>query len=426
MRRPSESSPLPLLASNLRCVTRELEASSAPGLLETAGEDGLLVAREGAGLAARGVAMRIPLPGGLWAEHVGDGVQELLSAIQSRDEVGLPGCGPVAMGALPFDPDRPAELLVPSQVVGRSPEGRTWVTTIAPAGAPERPVLAPVPGWGGPRWPPDGFNLSSDRSHQDWCNDVAGAIGAIRRGEMSKVVLARQVTVAANRPILVGDVLCRLAALYPSCALFSIEGFVGASPELLVRRRGTAVVSMPLAGTVARSGDADADARLEAGLLGSQKDRAEHALVVDDVAKSLWPLCAELHVPDAPSLVRLRNVSHLGTRLDGMLSPPAPGALGLAAALHPTPAVAGSPRAAALGFLQSQEPLDRGLYAGPVGWVDASGDGDWWVGIRSAMIRANEARLLAGVGVVADSEPRAELAETQLKLQALLAAVVRP
>jgi menaquinone-specific isochorismate synthase len=227
--------------------------------------------------------------------------------------------------------------------------------------------------------------------------------------------------------------------------------FVGASPELLVARRGLSVRCHPQAGTVARSGDSRSDEAMVQQMLGSAKQRREHRVVVEEVASKLRPLCSELRVPDTPSVVLLRNVSHLATPIEGELlacqgqpdegaervagptlpagMPAAgagvPSALGLATLLHPTPAVAGMPMQAALALMASVEGMDRGPYAGPVGWVDARGDGDWVVGIRSATLAGATARLVAGVGVVAGSEPRDELAETQLKLLALLAAVVR-
>jgi menaquinone-specific isochorismate synthase len=232
--------------------------------------------------------------------------------------------------------------------------------------------------------------------------------------------------VQANRLIRPADVMSRLRALYPSCMLFSSDGFVGASPELLVSRIGRTVRSHPLAGTVARSGDPLVDAEMTARLLASPKDREEHAMVVHEIAATLRPLCDDMVVPETPSIVPLRNVSHLGTMIEGHLGEDGPSALALAALLHPTPAVAGTPRHEALAYIAEFEGMDRGRFAGPVGWMDSNGDGDWAVGIRSAELAGTEARLFAGVGVMEDSSPEAELAETQLKLQALLAAVVRP
>jgi menaquinone-specific isochorismate synthase len=273
---------------------------------------------------------------------------------------------------------------------------------------------------------PDGFSLTSPRSHPDWQRTIADAVDEIAGGRLDKVVVAREVLVEANRPIVVPDVLERLRSLYPACVVFSVDGFLGASPELLVERRGTAVRSHPLAGTFPRSGDPHADELLAAELVASVKDQREHRFVIEEIDRVLRSRCVALDVPSTPSIMQLRNVLHLGTEISGTLSSPAPSALALAAALHPTPAVAGTPTADALAWLSRHEGLSRGRYAGPVGWVDATGDGMFAIGIRSAEVDGRRARLFAGVGVVEGSDPRRELVETQLKLQAILAAVVRP
>ena len=315
---------------------------------------------------------------------------------------------------------------MPSVVIGADDDGNRWLTTIAPVGEAPTVRLGTIARLPATK-PPDRFSLVSVRPHADWCDEVARAVSAIRDGDLDKVVLAREVLVQANRPFVPADILRRLYSLYPSCMVFAVHGFVGASPELLVSRLGRRVTSHPLAGTVARSGEADADNRLIAAMLSSDKERHEHRLVVDAVAAALAPVCARLEVPEVPSIVSLRNVSHLGTRLSGELAGREPvTALELVARLHPTPAVAGTPTDEAVAYLQRAEGFERDTYAGAVGWVDAAGDGEWAVGIRSAQLQGNEARLVAGVGVVADSDPTSELAETQLKLQALLAAVVRP
>lgn len=394
-------------AAALRARTVALDAPDAD-LLAFAGDHGVLIERERCGLAGRGVALRLPA-----AE-----AEAALAAMATEDEVGLPGCGPVVVGALPFDPAAPGWVVVPRSVLGRAADGTVWMTTVGD-GAPPRPTPSA-------RRPPDAFDLRARPDHATWCAMVERAVDQVARGALRKVVVAREVVVEANRPILPVDVIGRLRALYPSCLLFSVEGFVGASPELLVGRRGRDVRAQPLAGTIPHSGDPAVDARAAEGLMASAKDRQEHQLVVDAVAAALRPACDELTVPPAPSIVPLRNVSHLGTLLTGRLARPVPSALALARLLHPTPAVAGTPTEAALAWLAEAEGVDRGRYAGPVGWMDARGDGDWAVGIRSAEVEGCRARLLAGVGVVADSTPEAELAETQLKLQALLAAVVRP
>lgn len=418
---------------------RSVWLDSPVDLLEVAGSDGWLFERDRAGLACRGVAMRVPVSveGGVAPAGAGMGaavaatgvaatgvaavVAAALRGIDHDDDVGVPGSGPIAVGALPFDRSAPAELVVPAVTVGRTADGRCWTTTIGPGSAVE-----PL---GGPS-DPDGFSLTSPIPHQEWRRLVSDAVDAIALGRFSKVVLAREVAVSANRDIDVPTVLRRLRSLYPACTVVSApvaEGqFVAASPELLVSRCGTAVRSHPLAGTIPRSGDPGVDDTMARDLLASAKDRAEHGWVVDDVAATLAEWCTSLTVPPAPSIVPLRNVSHLGTLITGVLRADAPSALGLAALLHPTAAVGGTPREAALAWLAANEHLDRGPYAGPAGWVDSRGDGEWVIGIRSAVVSGPRARLFAGVGVVDGSDPAAELAETQFKLQALLAAVVRP
>jgi menaquinone-specific isochorismate synthase len=393
----------------------------SPDLVAMAGEDGFLFSRDGKGFAARGVALRIDVPGGV--ADAAEVVAEALSSFEVVDEVGStgnqPGTGPIALGALPFDPEAPCSLVVPEVLVGVGENGRAWLTTVGTRASLE--ALAPAAA----AWSPDGFELASGQAHDEWCSMIAGAVDTVRRGELEKVVLAREVLVRCNRPIVRTAVLSRLRALYPSCMLFKMGGFLGASPELLVSRMGRSVRSHPLAGTIPHSGDPAVDARMAAGLLASAKERHEHRVVVDAVAESPAEVCSSLHVPEGPSIVPLRNVSHLGTQVTGTLAGDTD-ALSLVARLHPTPAVGGVPTKEALAYIAKAEPFDRGLYAGPVGWTDARGDGEWAVGIRSATVEGDRARLVAGVGIVADSVPEQELAETQLKLQALLAAVVRP
>jgi menaquinone-specific isochorismate synthase len=431
-------------AAALRLVARttRVAAGGRPAagldLLAAAGADGILWHHDSLALAGRGQALRIRLPGGL-ADTAGvEAVRAILATIEAHDEVGLPGCGPVAVGALAFDRSADGGLVVPEVLLGRRGDD-AWITTVTaeggPGGGPVGPLRdAMLDDARSGRRPtveaPDEFRLVSSVPQAEWRAIVADAVEHIQAGELDKVVLARQIAVEADRPIDTGEVLARLLALYPACMVFRVGGFVGASPELLVERRGTQVRSQPLAGTIPRSGDLVADEALVAGLFASAKDRREHRFVIDGLRAALQPVCATLDIPDQPSILELRNVSHLATSVAGELvvgsdgGPPT--ALELVARLHPTAAVGGTPTAVAEAYRARHEGLDRGRYAGPVGWVDARGDGTWAVGIRSADITANRARLYAGVGIVAGSDPRAELAETQLKLQALLAAVVRP
>jgi menaquinone-specific isochorismate synthase len=221
-------------------------------------------------------------------------------------------------------------------------------------------------------------------------------------------------------------VLGRLQRSYPSCHLFAHGGFVGASPELLVSRLDDIVRCQPMAGTAPRSADPSTDARLAASLLSSAKDREEHQITIDMVHDTLLPWCSYLDWEPEPHIAAMANVQHLATRMEGRLSDPPASVVELMAALHPTPAVGGSPRAAALEMIDRLEELDRGCFGGPVGWVDGQGNGEWAVAIRSAHLDGATARCFAGVGVVADSDPIAELAETRAKLQAMLSALVQP
>ena len=402
---------------------------------------GRVIERDGRSLYAWGEAARLVLPLGTADTKAVGEIADQLQAVLPLD--GLEGerapgptrsprPWPVAVGALAFDPAGWSELVVPRVAVLVDDDGARAIAVGSReelASARRAFPFAGGPPQHGPAEAPERFELASVRSHEDFRRRVGQALEAIRSGRIDKVVLAREVVATANRPFRQEQLLERLRSLHPSCCTFAVDGFVGASPELLVRRQGLEVLSQPLAGTVARSGDPDEDRRLAGALLGSEKERAEHRVVVQAILAGLGPLCTGLDVPEAPRLLALRNVAHLATPVRGTLSTStggAPSALELAAALHPTPAVGGWPREDALDYLRKSEEIDRGRYAGPVGYVGADGDGEWWIGIRSAIVEGRRARLLAGVGIVAGSDPAAELAETQLKLQAMLAAAVRP
>jgi menaquinone-specific isochorismate synthase len=394
--------------------------------LAEAGDRGLLWRDEHGGLAGSGVAARLELPNGLSDPDSIRRVSEALQSIETVDEVGLPGCGPVVIGALPFDPAAPGHLVIPQRIVGRS-GSHGWETIVTEAsGQAPSPAPATAAGRNGA---PDQFTLTSALPQSEWKEMIAAAVTELAPdGDFRKVVLARRIDIAANRPFIITDVLERLAALYPSCMIFSIDGFLGASPELLVSRVGDRIESHPLAGTVARSGDVHGDEAHIAKLMSSTKARHEHQVVVDVLTEALSSVCDELMVPEQPSIVGLRNVSHLGTHIVGRLSAEQAqsSALELVARVHPTPAVGGTPTETAIRYLQKVEGFDRRFYAGPVGWMDHRGDGAWAIGIRCAQVDGASAHLYAGNGIVAGSDPAEELAETQLKLQALLAAMVRP
>jgi isochorismate synthase len=406
--------------------TRRLDADV--DLLGFAGHDGALFERGRSGLAGRGCAARVRWPGGDPAGSA-RAAGEALAAIGVEDEVGLPGCGPVAFGALPFAPGAPSELVVPAVIAGRADDGTRWITAIGEggeggpesAGRPDLVARGETPARG-----PRRFSVSAQRDPEDWCALVERATKAMAGGAFEKVVLARQIDVGTDRPIDRRAVLERLRSTYPGCHIVSVDGFVAASPELLVSVAGDIVRSHPMAGTAPRGGDTTTDQRLAASLLASTKDRQEHQITIDMVHDTLLPWCSYLDYEAEPSVVAMANVQHLATLVEGRLSQPAPSVLELVAALHPTPAVAGWPRDRAVAWIAEHEGFDRRRYAGTAGWVDAAGNGAWAVSVRCAEIDGTEARVWAGNGIVPDSDPATELAETRAKLQALLSAVVRP
>lgn len=390
------------VAPPLRAVTRPLDAAPLD-LLAARGGDGFAWLHDGAGLVTLGVAARV---------DAGD-ADDLLATIEVDDPLGWPGTGPIACGALPFDPDEPATLVVPRRVVGLSRDGRAWVTEIGDD-APRLRIpddAAPEP----TRWTVERA-VGADR----WRAQARHALDEIAAGHLEKVVLARAVTVTADVPVAPGPLLARLRDRQPGCFVHHADGLVGATPELLVRRDGTTLESRPLAGTAPAG--TDAAARLAA----SGKDAREHRVVVAGIVDELTPWCDTLDADAAPSPVAYPSVVHLATSLRGQLRSPAPSALALARRLHPTAAVAGAPRPAALATIAALEGTSRGRYAGPVGWVDARGDGEWAVALRGAELDGLRAVLRAGAGIVAGSDPDAEWAETQAKLEPMLGALVRP
>ncbi|HVX21185.1 MAG TPA: isochorismate synthase [Acidimicrobiales bacterium] len=466
-----------------------LDGASLPeaGLLAVAGSTGSLFAADRLLLAGFGTAAVLPLPGGLdgsdlgavqaWlaavpATPVGAGVaaRDREAAAPGNGDGGSDGDGPigraVAIGALPFDRAAPGALVVPALTVGRHRDGRAWATLVAAAddAGPEALQAAVAELLDRAREAEQGVGQEAEQGAEGqadlvaagdgsaatvpapalteippgagYAAAVAEAVAEIEAGRLEKVVLARSLEARLGRPVDLGRVVRRLRAQEPSCTTFSVPTtpgpatpggrFVGASPELLVRRAGRAVTCHPLAGTIGLTGDPAVDAATVDRFLASAKEHREHRLVVDAIAAVLGPLTTALAAPDQPSLVRLQSVAHFGTVIDGTLDAPGgrlPSVLDLLAALHPTPAVGGVPRDRALAAIAELEPAPRGLWAGPVGWVDGKGDGEWMIGLRSATVDGDVVRLHAGAGVVAGSDPAAELAETTVKLAPMLDAL---
>ncbi|HVL64367.1 MAG TPA: isochorismate synthase [Actinomycetota bacterium] len=391
-----------------RLVVRT-EASDLPEDLTAAlgRPEGCAWINGGDGLVGWGEAVRIAVAGPARFEEARRHFADLVEAAEVHDEVKVAGTGPVAFGAFTFDPaNQGSALVVPAIVVGRR-GGVSWRTTIAEA-------EAAVPEASNDRVRYAGSSLPDAR----WLEAVDEAAAAVRSGAIEKVVLARDVKVWTKRPLDLRPVLRRLAAAYPECYTFAFEGLVGASPELLARRMDDTVESVVLAGTARRGTTVEEDAALGEDLLASAKDVAEHRPVSDEVRRVLEDITESLDVSAAPFLLRLANAQHLATSFAGRLSQPRD-ALEIAAMLHPTPAVCGTPTDRALEMIGALEAMDRDLYAGPVGWVDGRGDGEWAVALRCARFRGSRGRLFAGAGIVAASRPEAELEETRLKLRAM-------
>ena len=375
---------------------------------------GLAWLRGTAGLVGWGVAARLEVSGPDRFEHAARWWRELVAGLDVVDDVAVAGSGPVAFASFTFDEGPSTSVVVMPQVVVGRRDGAAWVTTVDTSVVDQ---VASAPRVLGRPTFRDGEMTAAGYERA-----VAAAVGRIERGDVDKVVLARDVVASFGGTVDVRSMLRPLAEQYPSCWTFCVEGLVGATPELLVRRTGDHVVSRVLAGTIARGAGAVDDAQHAAELLHSDKDRREHDLAVGSVAQSLAPFCSDLVVPRTPEIVRLANVQHLQTDVTGRLAN-GETALELAAALHPSAAVCGTPTSAARNVIAELEGFDRGRYAGPVGWVDGRGDGAFGIALRCGQVKDDQVRLYAGAGIVRGSVPAEELAETDAKLSAVRAAL---
>ncbi|MDP9444480.1 MAG: isochorismate synthase [Actinomycetota bacterium] len=372
--------------------------------------------RRDEGLVGWGVAARFDTRGADRFVAAERWWEEVAATAVVRDEVARPGSGLVAFGSFGFADDPGTSLLVvPETVVGhrRGPTGeRWWVTTVGSAALRPTPRLtaasAALP-------PQDVVFTDGAMPGAQWESVVKAAVRRIEAGEVEKVVLARDLVAQTGGPVDVRWPLHQLTERYPSCWTFHVGGLFGATPEMLVRRERGLVTSRVLAGTIRRTGDDARDLALAASLARSSKDLEEHEYAVRSVADALAPHCTSMNVPETPFVLHLPNVIHLATDVTGVIQDRAT-SLALAAALHPTAAVGGTPTAGALALISELEGMDRGRYAAPVGWMDASGDGEWGIALRCAEVDDSSVRLFAGCGIVAGSDPGAELAEAQAKL----------
>ncbi|MFP5299156.1 MAG: isochorismate synthase MenF [Actinomycetota bacterium] len=319
----------------------------------------------------------------------------------------------VAFGSFTFDDQIPGSVLVIPSV------------TIEQRGG-SRQVIAP----GGSSWEDGGAELDanfevryagSSVSELDWLDAVAGVVKTIQGTSLDKVVLARDIHIWSKTPFHVPTILHRLQQRFPECYTFAVDGFLGATPELLVGKRGDRVHSLVLAGTAPRATDPEQDEAIGKALLGSAKDLDEHAPAVASVVDVLGGITEGLRVGE-PHLLKLANVQHIATSVEAAVDPSV-SVLDIVAALHPTAAVCGTPTDLALETIRSVEGLDRGRYAGPVGWIDQAGDGEWGIALRCAEIDGTRGRLFSGAGIVSASEPEAELEETRIKFHAMMSAL---
>ena len=401
-----------------RTVTT-VRAEAAGGLLGLLpAEGGLSWVRHGEGLVGWGEAARLEVSGPDALAEAAAWWDEYVAGLDVDDDLAVPGSGPVLFGSIAFDPLAGTSVfVVPEVTVGRR-DGVGWVTSAGDVDpraltAVELPDESPAPRL---RYADGALDPAS------WCAAVATAVQRITDGDLAKVVLARDLLVSADAPLDPRRLLRRLAARFPDCWTFAVDGLLGATPELLLRKTGRELSARVLAGTAPRGAGAE-DERLAAELIGSAKDRAEHELAVESLVRALDPYCTRLTAPAEPSLLTLANVRHLASDVAGTQR--RRGARGradlleLVGAVHPTAAVCGTPTEDAATLIGELEAMDRGRYAGPVGWIDANGDGEWAIALRCGQLSETDPRqirIFAGCGIVTGSDPAAELAESNAKL----------
>jgi len=336
-----------------------------------------------------------------------------LSEFKINNNVHGSGTGPLLFASFAFDSSSPSVLVIPQIVLGQK-NGKSWITWI---GDQNQPGLEKI----------SNSSISGEITWQDaakdeevWRQQVTKAITAIKDGLVEKVVLARDLTATSTKEIDTRTLLQRLEIEYPSTWLFLVNGLVGATPELLVRLSKSLVTSRVLAGTIRKSGNEDRDLALAASLAKSSKDLEEHEYAVKSVADGLAPFCSSTNVPESPFVLHLANVMHLATDVTGVLNSSARQAdiFTLIEQLHPSAAVCGTPTEVAKKYISQLEQMDRGRYSGPVGWIDAQGDGEIAIALRCGLLSEDRKsiRIFAGCGIVADSNPEKEFAESQSKL----------
>jgi len=376
--------------------------------------------RSGDGLIGFGEYKKIELTGEDRFEKAKAWWQIQLSEFKIQNNVHGSGTGPILFGSFSFDPNEKSILVIPEIILGKK-AGKSWVTWIGDNTQPNFSTLS--------KSLPSGEITWSDGalSESQWKDQVGFAVDSIKQNKLEKVVLARDQVAASTVAINTRGLLQRLEIEYPSTWLFLVDGLIGATPELLVRLSKSLVTSRVLAGTIRKTGNEDRDLALAASLAKSSKDLEEHEYAVRSVADALAPFCSSTNVPESPFVLHLSNVMHLATDVTGVLNDSAKQAdiFTLIQQLHPSAAVCGTPTSAAKKFIIDFEKMNRERYAGPVGWIDANGDGEIAIALRCGQLSQDNKsiRIFAGCGVVAGSDPANELAESQAKLMPMRTAL---
>ena len=347
--------------------------------------------------------------------------QNELSQLEIKNNVHGVGTGPILFASFAFSQNEPSLLTIPEIVVVQR-NGKSWITWIGN----EQPELIKRV------IPKSGLTLTWEQgalSNEEWSGAVEESVSRIKAGHLEKVVLARDLVALSDKEINAAALIQSLEAEYPSTWLFLVENLIGVTPELLVRLNKSLVTSRVLAGTIRRTGDEERDFALAGSLAKSSKDLEEHEYAVRSVAEALEPFASSTNVPDAPFVLHLPNVMHLATDVTGVINETATkiDIFKLVAALHPSAAVCGTPTEMARDLISELEVMNRGRYAGPVGWVDAHGDGEMGIALRCGEIAPDQLsiRVFAGCGIVAGSQAEQELAESQAKLLPIRSALMR-
>ena len=404
--------------SSLIPVTTSKVSSHLPLLDLLPDRDGLSWVRGGQGLVGWGQYAKTTVKGPNRFRDARQWWEEQLATFNVVNTLNVSGTGPILFTSFSFDEDEESVLVIPEIVVGTR-AGVSWMTWIGDKAQPYLPKKAPA-------LTPAEFSWGDGSlTPNEWMSRVATAIGEIEIGDLEKVVLARDLVAVTDKEIDIRPILNNLSEQYPSTWIFAVDNLIGATPELLLRLSRGMVTSRVLAGTISKTGDDEKDLALAASLARSSKDLEEHEYAVRSVADALEPFCTSTNVPESPFVLHLANVMHLATDVTGALieSKVDVDAFSLLSRLHPSAAVCGTPTHLASQLIASIEGMNRGRYAGPVGWIDSHGDGELGIALRCGKVDGTSIRMFAGCGIVSGSNPEKELNESNAKFTPMRSAL---